>query len=326
MVSIFIIGVLAALLLPAIQQARAGARRAQCVNNLKQIGLALQGYAATHGVFPPINLITGYLPEGGYYSDYYHSPFVRMLPQLEQTPLFNGINFAGSPTHSEMLWANQTVMMVEVGAFLCPSDVRSPVRGYGRVNYRFNLGPTPHAGPDPKIPLSWSGAFTSHRVYGPSDFGDGLSNTAGASERLQGDWTKGHFRPHGDYYLTDNSFAPTGNQDAAIAACAAAGGSDNHESRGGESWFVMGLHFTDYNHCMTPNSKTPDCSFDSAAEDMHYRTLHQGVITATSLHPGGVNLLLMDGSVRFAKEAMERHVWRAIATRSGGEVVSSDAY
>ncbi len=93
----------------------------------------------------------------------------------------------------------------------------------------------------------------------------------------------------------------------------------------GESWFVSGFHYTDYNHCQTPNGPIPDCAF-MPFDDINFKRIQEGVFTATSRHPGGVNTLFMDGSVHFVKDSVALSIWRAWATRSGGEVVSADAY
>lgn len=319
-----IIGLLTALLLTAVQSARESARRLQCTNNLKQIGLALHGYLAQQGVFPGVNLPSNILSSHG--SAHNFSPLARMLPQLDQVPLYNAINFTLPPAFFGT-GLNQTVMTTAVEAFLCPSDIQPQVPGYGRANYRFNLGPTPISAPGSMNPLSWSGPFTVHVVYPPSAFADGLSATVGVSERLQGDWTKGPFKFGGDYVYRTPA-PPSGlspafrNPDQTVRFCAGLSLSLPQESRGGETWFLSGLHFTDYNHCAPPNMKIPDCALSTrSVETLHDRSLEQGVFKATSYHPGGVNAMLMDGSVRFFKDGVDPKVWRAVATRSGGEVV-----
>jgi prepilin-type processing-associated H-X9-DG protein len=111
------------------------------------------------------------------------------------------------------------------------------------------------------------------------------------------------------------------NVDDAISVCGSTTLNDPQESRGGESWAVTGFHFSDYNHCLTPNPAASNCALDDSTEDFHTRTLHAGVFSATSRHGGGVNAMLMDGSVRFVKDSVNLRAWRALATRSGGEVV-----
>ena len=151
-----------------------------------------------------------------YYSDRYQSAFARVLPYMEQQPLFNSINFDSSPSSAGALVANLTVMTTSLGMLLCPSDTLPPVRGYGRVNYRVNVGPTQYCAPDERVPTSWAGAFTVHRVYSAADFPDGLSNTVGVSERLQGDWTKGAFKSGADYIVTTISPMAASGPDQAV--------------------------------------------------------------------------------------------------------------
>ena len=324
LVSMAILGILIGLVLPAVQSAREAARRLQCTNHLKQIGLGMLQYESLHGYFPPVNMPTaGLTPSGSGPLPYGHSfsPLARILSELDQVPLYHATNFEPVPTQGSGLLANQTVMTTTLETFLCPSDAIAPVEGYARANYRLNLGPGPWISP-------WGGEaggpFTMGRCYRPADFPDGLSGTVAASERSQGDWTSGTAGA-GDYRLANLSFDATPDTIAwGLSVCESLDASSEVESRGGESWFLSGYHFTDYNHCATPNAKIRDCSFYPFRENIHWRTLHQGVFTARSRHPGGVNTLLMDGSVHFARDGINLKLWRALATRSGGEVVGSD--
>jgi len=111
--------------------------------------------------------------------------------------------------------------------------------------------------------------------------------------------------------------------DGAVRACSGVPSTSPVERQGGESWFVSGLHYTNYNHCATPNASAKDCTLDWLEADFHNRTLRSGVFAARSRHPGGVNVLSMDGAVRFAGDSIDKATWRALATRSGGEVASS---
>jgi hypothetical protein len=246
-----------------------------------------------------------------------------MLADLDQKPLHNSVNFEPLPTVGVGLWVNLTAMTTSIALFLCPSDTVSPVVGYGRNSYRFNYGPSPVYGPGPHAPSSWDGPFTVHRTYRPADFRDGLSQTIGLSEHLQGDWTEGRIGS-GDYLLTNAGFGPAPNDaDQAISLCSRAPPSLPHESRGGESWFLSGYHFTGYNHATTPNAQIKDCSYFGFTEGIHWRTLHAGVFPARSHHTGGVQTLSMEAAVRFVSNGVNPLVWRAVATRSGAEVISS---
>ncbi len=326
LVVILVIATLFGLLLSAVQVAREASRRIQCANNLKQIALALQGYVSQQNVFPGIDLPTYTIPRTSVQvSTYYFSPIARMLPQLDQSPLYSALNFELPPVQGQGL--NQTVMKTTLGTLLCPSDSQPPVPGFGRVNYRFSLGPSPVWAAGSSVPLSQVGPFTVHLVYSPAAFTDGLSTTVGVSERLEGNWTKRRFKWGGDYLYVATATPPNlapdlVDPDQAVKYCAALSLSSPQESRGGESWLLSGLHFTNYNHCATPNMPIADCSLNSDnLSAIWVRINEQGVFKATSHHPGGVNAALMDGSVRFFTNGVDLRIWRAVSTRNGGEVV-----
>ncbi len=317
---IFVIGLLLGLLLPAVQRAREAGRRVECLNHLKQIGLALQNYASSHGYFPAINSLTfRHGPRFG--SAQAYSPIVRMLGELDQAPLYNSFNFTGVPTVGLTPYQNLTAMSVSLDVALCPSDAPSPVDGYGRINYRFCTGPTPWIAPSPRLPLSLDGPFTVHFFRRPADFSDGMSNTIAVSERLQGGWVKRAFKRNGDYLLVPDGFSLAHDATQAVAVCASSPVDGPKDTRAGESWALSGFHFTDYNHCTTPNPTINDCALDVLNNDLHSRSLHAGVFSASSRHPGGVNAAFMDGSVHFITNSINPAIWRALSTRAGGEVV-----
>ena len=113
-----------------------------------------------------------------------------------------------------------------------------------------------------------------------------------------------------------------GGADWAVSVCSAVPSSAPFESRSGESWFLSGYHFTSYNHCTPPNAKIPDCSLIQYVEGIHDRGMVEGVFAARSRHPGGVNVLLMDGAVRLAKDSTSLPAWRALGTKAGHEIDS----
>ncbi|WP_165252573.1 DUF1559 family PulG-like putative transporter [Paludisphaera soli] len=325
LVAVFLVGVLAALAIAGAQSVRARARRAGCLTHLVQISLAMHNYLQAAGSFPPIMLGR---PNGAGGEAYSHlvSASTRLLPHLGQAPLYHSVNFDRSRPSPIDLDLNFTAMTTTVAAFLCPDDARATVPGYGRNGYRFSVGPTAMGGPDP-VDSAWdSGAFSGSKTYRPADFADGLSNTIGVSERLQGDWTRGPFRRGGDYLGPPGpGFGSNRSADQAVALCSGLREPEAiADSRGGETWFYTGYAFTLYNHCATPNGAVPDCVLELTPDTLHGRSLREGVMSATSLHSGGVNVAFMDGSVRFVRDAIHLAAWRALGTRSGGEAVPAE--
>jgi prepilin-type N-terminal cleavage/methylation domain-containing protein/prepilin-type processing-associated H-X9-DG protein len=328
LVAVAIIGILVGMVLPAVQAAREAARRATCVNRLKQIGIALHHYESQVGSFPPMHLLHD---SAGTIRPTYsrlHSPLARLLSQLDQPVLFHSINFHFETIFADDQLYNQTVYMTRVREFLCPSDELQAVEGMGRVGYRFSTGLLTSIAWVPyrnqEIQRTLGGMFPSIQAIRAAEVRDGLSFTTGASERLQGDWIRGVFFEGGDY-LMGRYDAQYRGPDEALAYCAVLDPATSPvSSRGGESWYYSGLHNTAYNHCATPNARRASCSYDfySQTDDLLGGGLRSGSFPATSAHPGGVNVLMMDGAVRFVRDGVAQPVWRALGTRSGGEVVS----
>ncbi len=321
LVVIGLTAILIGLLLPAVQVVRETARRAECINRLRQLGLALHQYEELHTCFPP-NALEASLDD----PDNRFSIHSRLLPNLEQTYLFNGANFQEDTTHGA-LEANLTTMLTSVSVFLCPSDVRCPVLGYGRVNYRACTGITYHEWPLDGESPQLAGVFSTRFVEmcRSADIVDGLSNTIAMSERLQGDWTKQSYKKNGDYRISDQ-FDVFFTPDQTVKYCENLALSPNSdvESRGGESWMISGNHFTNYNHCTTPNRDDATCGMSIYVDSFNGRSHESGSFPATSYHKKCVNILLMDGSVRFLREKISLAIWRGLATRGGGEYSNLD--
>ncbi|QEH34394.1 putative major pilin subunit [Aquisphaera giovannonii] len=317
LVVIAIIAVLIALLLPAVQSAREAARRAQCTNNLKQIGLAVHNYLSTHGRFP---IARGTRPARPYdiTSRYNYSGFAQILPFMEQKPVYDAINFNLTVNVQP---GNSTAMVTVINSFLCPSESQQVPSGTAGTNYRFNEGAntlysygetdTGSVNTDQPAP---NGPFFPERSILLSQVTDGTSGTAMASEKLFGDFNQGIATVRRDVYV-GSTWPPTMEQ--AYQDCEATDNSSvpsNGESNAGTPWLDGFLHTSIYKSNATPNKKS--CYFYPA----------RLVMTVSSLHPGGVNVTMCDGSVRFVKETIDRNTWRAIGSSNGGEVVSADQY
>ena len=318
LVVIAIIGVLIGLLLPAVQAAREAARRAQCTNNLKQIGIALHNYHGAIGSFPVGFLYpTGPVPATTSPLQYRWSVLAQMAPYLEQANLQNALNFhfplAYKPTSASAFWPfypeNGTVMATQVATFLCPSDGAAPPSvDSGPTNYVFCTGDGSGGGDASRA----NGAF----ILGPAqrmvDLLDGSSNTAAASESVLG--------IAGPYSQEAPSPAPS-PRPRVFTRVAAGPLTESSCSVSGKGWLLnKGAGWWDgnylntlYNHYNAPNSRSPDC--------IVYH--NPGWRAARSFHPGGVNMLFCDGHVAFAKDAVSPTVWRALATRGGGEIINA---
>jgi prepilin-type N-terminal cleavage/methylation domain-containing protein/prepilin-type processing-associated H-X9-DG protein len=320
LVVIAIIGALVALLLPAVQAAREAARRSQCTNNLKQIGLAIHNYVQSTGAFP---IGQGDEPAGTYNG---WSSLTMMLPQLEQGAVFNAINFQipdGSVPGSDQ---NHTSQSVRIATFLCPSDPDRLTANAGHNNYFGN------SGVDPLVNIATpSGVFGGNYGNGPyvpvtirlQDVTDGLSQTVAFSERLKGIGLNNNEQIDGltpTSSVSKNRSLPTDLKGAYTACLAMDPRTPGVNLAGwysvGSFWYIGSPLGSRYNHVMLPNTW-------SCAE---LNTDSDGAHTAGSRHPGVVNTLLADGSVRAIKSSIGLTVWRALGTRAGGEVVSSADY
>lgn len=290
LIVVSVIGLLVALLLPAVQSSRAAARRIQCSNNLKNIGLAIQNHAEAHGKFPA--------GVGKYPADV--SFLVQILPQIEQAALYNSINVADGVQVN----GNLTAYSQAPGLYACPSDAtRSTVILDRPVNYAGNAGRTLWDG---------EGVFIN-KPLSPRDITDGLSQTAGVSEWIAGMEIGGRVRENTFKFRLLRLYADTATDAEAFARdceALAAVSDGRHISSKGMFWLDGALDHTLYNHTMTPGKHS--CS----------AFVNMDATTVGSYH-GGVNVLMMDGSVRLVKTTISRPVWLAAGTRAGGEVGSS---
>ncbi len=320
LVVIAIIGILIALLLPAVQQAREAARRMQCTNQQKQLVLAMHNYESTYTRFPG-------LP---FESAYGFSVQAKILPFVEQGNLQELIDFSvplmtGSGGSQQLNPLHGPAAEKVVELFLCPSDEEDPVfdnsntgdYSFAGTNYVVCTGDGTGSNYDTRAATNgmfWWGSQAKFR-----DMTDGTSNTAVLSESLLGDKTEGsgtvtnpkrQMARYGGGGMggAGEGFtgAPGHNPDMATAAS----GAGNIDGKGRGSWIWGREHMTTFNTYMAPNNQNPD---------VHRNGF--GWFAPRSQHPGGVQLGLADGSVRFVAETINLTTWRALGTKGGGEVL-----
>jgi len=325
LVVIAIIGVLVALLLPAVQAAREAARRSQCSNNLKQIGLAMHNYHSALDVFP---LGTSAAPNTGWGQ---WGSLSMLLPYLEQQPLYAASNFSLGPVEGPGDTANRTVVNTLVNSFLCPSDGNAgPTR---RNSYYGSIGTTTdwrNNGTDAK---DSTGVFARRKSYGLRDITDGSSSTIAYSEGLTGT-PQAQPRPgngvepsnHSADRFIDANQNPVAIETGLQACNTAYRTAANVSTQKGVHWAVGHSGITLFNTIVPPNSKTypwsfcrPDCNAGCQPDGSTY-------ITAQSNHAGGVQCAMGDGSVKFIKDSVAMRVWWALGTKSNGDVLSSSDF
>ncbi|WP_337175510.1 DUF1559 domain-containing protein [Paludisphaera sp.] len=312
LVVIAIIAVLIALLLPAVQAAREAARRSQCVNNLKQLGLAVHNYHDVVGAFPPTS------------RDWW-GPFPMLLPYFEQGALYNAMNFSFAEQYVTRSIAggnvNGTAHQAQIAVLLCPSDTNRLTNIQGKHNYAGNVGAaansfyeiTPFNGPLARDP----------GAKGFNDVSDGLSNTVIWSERVKGiggnnQGLRDSIKPSGTFVQASlESGQPSVDSQTCRNTPLNASATLANGDASGMFWTNGATCTTLYNHLMTPN--TWSCA--------RYNTWDGwAASTATSRHAGVVNVAMTDGSVKAVKDSVSPTIWWAIGTMAGGEVVSSSDY
>ena len=334
LVVIAIIAVLIALLLPAVQAAREAARRSQCTNNLKQIGLGLHNYHSTNDTFPMAQGVVGAFDTG-----LGHGPsmLLYMLSNVEQQALYNAFNqnvqgIVGAT--ADLTAPNPTVYLTSIATYLCPTDTGSNTFKYG-TNYGGSYGPQYNTLSSIKSSAGAGvGMFAAQVCYGVRDCADGTSNTLAFGEMLIGDnsaatnngaesyncqnWPTGS---NGGVGSGADQLMPgaVANLNKYITLCnGLRNGTAFQDNSIGSFWAAgRATHGPMVNELYTPNSPNQDCY--SFSQD-------SGVKTMRSRHPGGVNTMMADGSVRFAKNSVNQMAWWSLGTKAGGEVVSADAY
>jgi prepilin-type N-terminal cleavage/methylation domain-containing protein len=312
LVVIAIIAILIGLLLPAVQKVRGAAARIKCANNLKQIGLAMHGYMDVNNGLPP-NGVFVYNGAGVVQASPW-SALSRILPYIEQENLFHGIDFSTS------YGTQPGITSRRIATFLCPAEVNDKGSGtdpvYGNknwtLNYAVNLGTWAVLTRKAAAMQGSDGAFSPNRSFRATDFADGMSNTLGLSE------VKGYTpRVMGGAASPVPPSSPGG-----------VSGSFDPSKFTHVEWVDGKVHETGFTTVFPPNTQVPytsgsttyDVDFITATESNAADTY--AAVTSRSYHTGGVNSVLMDGSVRFFSSSTAQVTWRALGTRCGGEVVT----
>jgi prepilin-type N-terminal cleavage/methylation domain-containing protein/prepilin-type processing-associated H-X9-DG protein len=329
LVVIAIIAVLIALLLPAVQAAREAARRAQCINNLKQMGLGLHNYQSTNNAFPPPKIFAGACgakntaPNDVPGHALNTTGFTMLLNYIEQSPMYNAYNFSLPSCNSA--WnggntillpnntasaGNTTVVQALISSYTCPSDANppdvitdnttnGPTWAYSRQNARrsnylfcssqyteYDCPPVQGTSPANR------GIFFTDMSSSFQDIKDGSSNTCMVAESKQ----KHIYDTYGPYW-----------------------GSGCHTSSHGVV-YPPTASYSSWAGATTPNSPWP---YDPATPDPTKKGYAWRI---SSFHPGGINAVMGDGSVRFFKDTINAYAWWSLQTIANGEVISSDSY
>ena len=328
LVVIAIIAVLIALLLPAVQAAREAARRMQCTNNLKQIGLALHNYEGINGAFPPTSILAGVeagSPKAQFKSNW--SVLARIAPFLEQNAMFNSMNFATKPGNPP----NTTIQRLTVVTFLCPSDPnQAPAPNSdsgiaGVVSYGNNVGDWyvwEELGPVNRAP------FSPNVSKSIAQMTDGLSNTLFFSESQIGHYEFRHCSSLGG--LTYTNFPDVPSSPALIATIAPSCDPITTVQQGHIAWTNGSVFNSGVTTALTPNTRVIVPGYGTNPYDLVTSDENQGgpvyaALIADSYHPGGVNCLIGDGSVKFIKNSINGTTWRSLGSIAGGEVISADS-
>ena len=331
LVVIAIIAVLIALLLPAVQQAREAARRTQCKNNLKQIGLAMHNYMSNHTVLP-FGKGPSYAGGPPVYARW--SQHAMILPFIDQAPLYATMDFnyppetpgmggvvAFMPQFTNATGVNAIASRTVIPGFMCPSDPPPSDPWQAQNNYVGNQGgwlcdrgDAPGAASDVSPAEVQTGVFYWLSRCSAASFTDGMSQTVMFSEKVRG---QGTANPKSDLFVIppQTSLAATYSTCQGINPLTAT----PLTSKWGYSW-VMGENCcTQYNHVATPNSLS--CGGTGFTGSMTNMAMQ---VSAGSRHTGGVHAMMADGAIRFVSDNIDLNVWRALGTRNGGEPVNQE--
>lgn len=293
LVVIAIIAILIGLLLPAVQKVRAAAARAKCSNNLKQLGIAVHNYHSSYNTFPPGSNTLGF------------TVTAQLLPYIEQDNLYGQMNITVAASNV----LNDGPKGTTITTLICPADIIGvPPAGLGGNNYFANYGTEPLFFQNSSIA---NGVFAIREAKGISVTGiqDGTSNTVAFAELAKGDFNNAQYSKP-DWLNATAAGLPT-TADQAVSLCMSIDPTNLSYQwlSGGNVWINDNANGMAYTHVGLPNSR--NCGFPG---NLRFS------VNANSYHTGGVNVALCDGSVRFIADSINIVTWRALGTRSGGEV------
>ncbi len=330
LVVIAIIGILVALLLPAIQAAREAARRSQCTNNLKQLGVAMHNFHDTYKKFPRNYLQIGNNAWEAVSVNYHLLPFMEQAPIYEQAKTYESTaNSTSAERSTNWSWFYNTLLNTDVPTFHCPSAQAAPRRGSHAngwdgpgTNYAWSTGSS--------VYTNWAGnAFNGIIAYQydryMADVIDGLSNVLMASEILSGSGLTGSTAkfPYDIFYTNDGLFTSVANKDFPTAAELGAIGNaartapSGSRSNNGTMWGWYAAAQSTLTTAAPPNWAYPSAGGGCCPGGAH--DWGNGIIPPRSMHPGGVNAVLGDASVRFISSDVNVLTFQRLGNRLDGE-------
>lgn len=312
LVVIAIIGILVALLLPAVQAAREAARRMSCQNNLRQIGIAFHNYESALKRLPPGAVFDPYQPQSSW------SVQARILPFIEQENVYDRIDF------TQAYGASPDVQIMRIPFLLCPSEIKDRQRTKNGAPYHYPLNYGANMGIwfvyDPNTNQGGKGAFYPNSRKSFGSFQDGLSNTVLMSEVKA-------YTP----YFRDSNQVPDPAPESFDEVC---GMGSFKATSGHTEWVDARVHQSGFTSFLRPNTEI-ECTVDDHRWDADWTSYREGkepaapngnstyaIVTSRSYHPTIVNSLMADGSIQIVSDTIELSNWRAMSTLNGGEVAS----